>query len=42
MEAILNRTPPAPVRLNPAVPSKLEDIISRAMEKDVNLRYQHA
>ena len=40
-EAILNRTPPAPVRLNPAVPPKLENIISRAMEKDVNLRYQN-
>jgi serine/threonine protein kinase/tetratricopeptide (TPR) repeat protein len=40
-EAILNRTPPAPVRLNPAVPPKLESIISRAMEKDVNLRYQN-
>jgi serine/threonine protein kinase len=41
-EAILNRTPPAPVRLNPRVPPKLEDIINRAMEKDINLRYQHA
>ena len=40
-EAILNRTPPAPVRLNPAVPQKLEHIISRAMEKDINLRYQN-
>jgi serine/threonine protein kinase/tetratricopeptide (TPR) repeat protein len=40
-EAILNRTPPAPVRLNPAVPPKLENIISRAMEKDINLRYQN-
>ena len=41
-EAILNRTPPAPARLNPAVPPKLEDIISRALEKDINLRYQNA
>jgi eukaryotic-like serine/threonine-protein kinase len=40
-EAILNRTPPAPVRLNPAVPPKLENIISRAMEKDISLRYQN-
>jgi serine/threonine protein kinase/tetratricopeptide (TPR) repeat protein len=40
-EAILNRTPPAPVRLNPAVPPKLESIISRAMEKDLSLRYQN-
>jgi serine/threonine protein kinase len=41
-EAILNRTPPAPARLNPTVPPKLEDIISRAMEKDISLRYQNA
>jgi serine/threonine protein kinase/Flp pilus assembly protein TadD len=40
-EAILNRTPLAPVRLNPNVPPKLEHIISRAMEKDINLRYQN-
>jgi eukaryotic-like serine/threonine-protein kinase len=41
-DAILNRTPVAPVRLNPAVPPKLEDVISRALEKDPNLRFQHA
>ncbi len=41
-DGILNRTPVAPVRLNPAVPSKLEDVITRALEKDPNLRYQHA
>jgi serine/threonine protein kinase/tetratricopeptide (TPR) repeat protein len=41
-EAILNRTPVAPVRLNPDIPSKLEDIINKAMEKDCNLRYQTA
>jgi eukaryotic-like serine/threonine-protein kinase len=41
-EAILNRTPLAPVRLNPDIPSKLEDIINKAMEKDINLRYQTA
>jgi eukaryotic-like serine/threonine-protein kinase len=41
-DAILNRTPVAPVRLNPAVAPKLEDIITRALEKDPNLRYQHA
>ena len=41
-EAILNRTPVAPVRLNPDITSKLEDIINKAMEKDRNLRYQTA
>ena len=41
-EAILNREPVAPVRLNPDLPVKLEEIINRAVEKDRNLRYQHA
>jgi eukaryotic-like serine/threonine-protein kinase len=41
-EAILNRAPVAAVRLNPDVPPKLEDIINKALEKDRNLRYQHA
>jgi serine/threonine protein kinase/tetratricopeptide (TPR) repeat protein len=41
-EAILNRAPVAVVRLNHEVPAKLEDIISKALEKDSNLRYQHA
>jgi eukaryotic-like serine/threonine-protein kinase len=41
-EAILNRVPVAPVRLNPDIPPKLEDVINRALEKDQNLRYQHA
>src|ERR1700746_2861445 len=41
-EAIMNRIPVAAVRLNPNVPPKLEDIINRAIEKDRNLRYQHA
>ncbi|HEV2495821.1 MAG TPA: protein kinase [Terriglobia bacterium] len=41
-EAILNRAPVPPVRLNPEVPAKLEEIISKALEKDRNLRYQVA
>jgi serine/threonine protein kinase/tetratricopeptide (TPR) repeat protein len=41
-EAIVNRAPVAVVRLNHDVPLKLEDIINRALEKDRELRYQHA
>ena len=41
-DAILNRTPVAPVRLNPEIPAKLEHVINRALEKDRELRYQHA
>jgi len=41
-EAIMNRIPVAVVRLNHNVPPKLEDVINRALEKDRNLRYQHA
>ena len=41
-EAILNRDPVAPVRLNPELPAKLEGIINKCLEKDRNLRYQHA
>jgi serine/threonine protein kinase len=41
-DSILNRAPVAAVRLNPDVPLELEHIIDRALEKDRELRYQHA
>jgi eukaryotic-like serine/threonine-protein kinase len=40
--SILERAPVAPVRLNPDVSADLERIINKALEKDRNLRYQHA
>jgi eukaryotic-like serine/threonine-protein kinase len=39
---ILERPPVPPVRINPEIPAKLEEIIHKALEKDRNLRYQHA
>ena len=41
-EAILNRTPIPVGRVNPGSPSRLEEVINKALEKDRKLRYQHA
>jgi Tol biopolymer transport system component/predicted Ser/Thr protein kinase len=41
-DAILNRAPMPVVRLNADAPARLDDIIGKALEKDRNLRYQHA
>ncbi len=41
-EAILNRDPIPASRMNPEIPSRLEEIIAKALEKDRNLRYQDA
>lgn len=41
-DAILNRDPVSPAELNRKLPAKLEEIIHKALEKDRQLRYQHA
>jgi serine/threonine protein kinase len=41
-DAIFNRAPLQPQRLNPNLPAKLEEIVDKALEKDRDMRYQHA
>ena len=41
-DAIFNRTPLPPLRLNPNLPAKMEEIVDKALEKGRDMRYQHA
>jgi serine/threonine protein kinase len=41
-DAILNRAPSQPLRFNPNLPARLEEIVDKALEKDRDMRYQHA
>jgi eukaryotic-like serine/threonine-protein kinase len=41
-EAILNRAPTPPIRLNPSLPAEIERIAQKLLEKDIELRYQSA